>query len=493
MASNSPYTDPTLNEDAFDALHVPHFRTIDNPPAAPTGSRSNKDLPGRPSRLLPPPDSTTMGDESGDPFEESTMDDSKVTVAAEQAHLLSTPLKKKPVKPRRDGPLLPQVSQLTGIEEYLGLARPLPDQEKVNIYKSLLAHYIEMPAHHSSRETKANKDTNIGKYKAISHVMEDKLQKSISREEPKSSPPEQLVPSSGLGNLSSFLSTRGIVDSSVPVSNSAYFAQAEIKKPEGKEPPQSASTSTSPKTILNIIPPPVPSSQPLPEKPTCFLSTNLLKTRLSHVRQLDSSSSFRLVYRDYDPKSPEADIIISPRTGIILTSAHTLTQKYLPGDKGSRADIKSPVMERIYQTTPHYETMYIFICVLSNKADEQMQDAVTNLSSFCTSLDEETTIIPMIVSETDGAVAGWIEYLAYTELPSMMPAIRPVRSQETRWEVTLRGYGLNPFAARLVLDMGMTLDSFIEMSNEKRLLQYKDLLGQRVLRRVETAIQRDKS
>ncbi|KAJ5313333.1 uncharacterized protein N7443_000217 [Penicillium atrosanguineum] len=458
MASNSPYTDPTLNEDAFDALHVPHFRTIDNPPAAPTGSRSNKDLPGRPSRLLPPPDSTTMGDESGDPFEESTMDDSKVTVAAEQAHLLSTPLKKKPVKPRRDGPLLPQVSQLTGIEEYLGLARPLPDQEK-----------------------------------AISHVMEDKLQKSISREEPKSSPPEQLVPSSGLGNLSSFLSTRGIVDSSVPVSNSAYFAQAEIKKPEGKEPPQSASTSTSPETILNIIPPPVPSSQPLPEKPTCFLSTNLLKTRLSHVRQLDSSSSFRLVYRDYDPKSPEADIIISPRTGIILTSAHTLTQKYLPGDKGSRADIKSPVMERIYQTTPHYETMYIFICVLSNKADEQMQDAVTNLSSFCTSLDEETTIIPMIVSETDGAVAGWIEYLAYTELPSMMPAIRPVRSQETRWEVTLRGYGLNPFAARLVLDMGMTLDSFIEMSNEKRLLQYKDLLGQRVLRRVETAIQRDKS
>lgn len=308
---------------------------------------------------------------------------------------------------------------------------------------------------------------------------------------------DQVVFSSGLGNLSSFLLTRGITDSSVPVSTSPYFTQPEIsKKPEEEEPPQcaSASTSTSPSpgTILNIIPPPYPPTQPPTGKLTCFLSTNLLKTRLTHVRQLDSSSSFKLVYRDYDPKSPEADIIISPKTGIILTSAHTLTQKYLPGDKGSRADIKSPLMERIYVTAPHYETLYIFICVLSTKADKPMQEAVTNLSSFCISLDDETTIIPMIVSEADGAVTGWIEYLGHTEFPSMMPEIRSLRSQETRWEVTLRGYGLNPFAARMVLDTGMKLDSFIEMSTEKRQLHFRDLLGQRVLRRVETAIQRDK-
>ncbi|KAJ6133862.1 hypothetical protein N7523_000184 [Penicillium sp. IBT 18751x] len=255
--------------------------------------------------------------------------------------------------------------------------------------------------------------------------MENNLSKPSLSQEAKSWSTRQLVPSSSLGNLSSFMSTRGITNSPFPVSRSPYFVQPErTKKPEGRKPPQCASTSTSPspstspETILNTIPPPLPLTQPPTEKLTCFLSTKLLKTHLNHIRQLESSPSLNLVYRDYDPKSPEADIIISPGTGIILTSAHLLTQKYLPGDKGSRADITSPLMERIYVTTHRYETLYIFICVVSTKADKQIQEAVNSLSSFCTSFDEETAIVPMIVSEADGAVAGWIEYLGYNELPS---------------------------------------------------------------------------
>lgn len=302
---------------------------------------------------------------------------------------------------------------------------------------------------------------------------------------------EHIVPSPGLSSLSSFLSTRGVTDSSMPVSKSPYFAEAEInRKSEEEEQPQTA--STSPETILNIIPSPGPPSLPSTEQFICFLSTSLLRTHLTHVRKLDSSSRSKLVYRDYDPKSPEADIIVSPKTGIILTSAHTLTQKYLPGDQGSRADIKSPLMERIFLTAPRYETLYIFICVLSTRADEQMQDAVTRLSTFCTSLDEETTVIPMIVAEADGAVASWTEYLGQAELPSVMPAINLLRSQETQWEVTMRGYGLNSFAARVVLDNGVKLNSFIDMGVEKRQFDFGELLGQRVLRRFEANIKRNK-
>lgn len=149
-------------------------------------------------------------------------------------------------------------------------------------------------------------------------------------------------------------------------------------------------------------------------------------------------------------------------------------------------------MERIFLTAPRYETLYIFICVLSTRADEQMQDAVTRLSTFCTSLDEETTVIPMIVAEADGAVASWTEYLGQAELPSVMPAINLLRSQETQWEVTMRGYGLNPFAARVVLDNGVKLNSFIDMGVEKRQYDFGELLGQRVLRRFEANIKRNK-
>lgn len=320
------------------------------------------------------------------------------------------------------------------------------------------------------------------------HRSDDTLQESDPTEEAKSPSPVQLVPLPALGNLSSFLSTRGITTSAP--SESPYFAQEEpTKKPEEDESPQTA--PASPETILNITTPPVSPIQDNAEEFVCFVSTELLKSRLPHVRRLENSPSCQLMYRDYDPKSqPEADIIISPRTGIILTTAHTLTQKYLPGSTGSRNDIKSPIMERIYRTAPRYETLYIFICVRSPKADEQIQDAVTSLASFCDSFSEDTTVIPMVVSETDGAVASWVEYLGHTELSSLR-VIPSLRQPETRWEVRLREYGLNPFAARLVLDLGIKFDMFIEMGTERRQSQFRDLLGERVLRRVGAVIKRD--
>jgi len=271
--------------------------------------------------------------------------------------------------------------------------------------------------------------------------------------------------------------------------NSPHFAKEEPpKKPQEDESPQAA--STSPEIILNITAPPVTPSQDIAsEEIVCFLSTELLKSCLSHVRHLDSKHNSQLIYRDYDPKSPEADIIVSPKTGIILTSAHMLTQKYLPGHKASREDIVSPITERIYLTAPRYERVYIFICVHSSKADEQIQDAITSLESFCASLSEETSIIPLIVSETDGAVTDWVMYLGHAELSSMVRAIR-LQDSETRWEIILRGYGLNPFAARLVLDMGVEPGTFIEMGSKERQCQFGNLLGERVLRRVGAAIEK---
>lgn len=326
------------------------------------------------------------------------------------------------------------------------------------------------------------------KYQGGVHLSDDTLERLDPGEEVRSPSPVQLVPLPGLGNLSSFLSTRGVTPSAA--SNRPYFAQREpVKKPDEDQSLKIA--STFPEIILNITTPPVAYGQHLAEEFVCFLSTVTLKFHLSHVRSLDNSHSCRLIYRDYDPKSqPEADIIISPKTGILLTSAQPLTQKYLPGSKGSRQDIVSPIMERIYLTAPRYETVYIFICVLSAKADKHLQDAVSSLASFCDSLSEDTTVIPMIVSGADGAVTGWVEYLSHTELSPLLPVIQSLAKSQTQGEITLSEYGLNPFAACLVLGMGTTLEIFIQMGASQRLCRFGDLLGERVLRRVGAAIER---
>ncbi|KAJ5194609.1 uncharacterized protein N7498_008047 [Penicillium cinerascens] len=341
----------------------------------------------------------------------------------------------------------------------------------------------------SPEETQLWFDSVVEKYDEGVHCSDDTLQRPDRAEEARSPSPMQLVPLPGLGNLSSFMSTRGVTTSAAP--NSPYSAQGEpVKKPDKDQSLQTA--PKFPEIILNITTPPVTPGQDPTEKFVCFLSTVTLKCHLSHVRSLDNRQSCRLIYRDYDSRTqPEADIIISAKTGIILTSAQSLTQKYLPGSKGSRQDIVSPIMERIYLTAPRYETVYIFICVLSAKADKQLQDAVTSLSSFCDSLSEDSTVIPMIVSGADGAVTGWVEYLSHTELSLLLPVIQSVGQSQTREEITLREYGLNPFAACLVLGMGNTLEKFIKMGAEKRRCRFGYLLGERVLRRVGVAIERE--
>lgn len=118
-----------------------------------------------------------MGGQSCDSVEESPMDDRKTTVTAEQGHLLSTSWKTQPVKPHSDEPLpASQIPRPPGIEEHFGLARSLPDQEKLNFYESPPAHCIEKPVHHSSLKTKAKKDTDIEEYKVrISSYTRDRV------------------------------------------------------------------------------------------------------------------------------------------------------------------------------------------------------------------------------------------------------------------------------------------------------------------------------
>ncbi|KAJ5811367.1 hypothetical protein N7474_007668 [Penicillium riverlandense] len=375
-----------------------------------------------------------------------------------------------------------------------------------------------------------------------------------------------------LGSLSTFMETRGVSQPESPVS-SPYFSQTKNDNRHKASTPEcppikTISNETYSQGSLQVI-----HESPSPENilqgdqasapALLFLSSSLLKTHTRLIHHLETRTPApRILYREYTaiplPKPPiqttrqthnippEADVIISPTTGIILTTSQAVTQLYLPGHKPNHPlitaikAINSPLRERIFRLLPRYERLYVLISHTGTaihtegnthpltKIDVRTLQGISSLSGFCASFSKETTVVPLLVQSSPEIVAEWILGLAAkhrapvssTEtqtqlLNNVIPeGLHYVHDQESRWEIFLRQIGLNPFAARAVLDMDTkhsapedaygdttisVLDSremepipfaaFIEMSSERRIARFGWLIGCRVLKRVETAVE----
>ncbi|KAL4943744.1 hypothetical protein BDV06DRAFT_220908 [Aspergillus oleicola] len=347
-----------------------------------------------------------------------------------------------------------------------------------------------------------------------------------------------------LGSLSSFLETRGRAPNRHNSKESPYFARKDAKVPEQPH------ISTEPR--INHQPKPdVPASKPAntpslpliqaPRAPTnheslvLFTSTALLKTHPKVMQCLEGSEHPpKLIFRDYDENLPkrqarpspkgqqmynqalpvplpeEADMILSPKTGLILTTSQATMQLYLPGHKPSIQlsdlsgnfqipmvkSITSPLREIIFRLASRYEQLYILIThnadntkrpkprtastSLTLPANKSLLTSLTSLNAFCTSLSNSNShsaaylgyasITPLLMPSTPDSITSWILALAHRHtcpIPSPRPlsqrnAFTPINpkpqlvgllgdGEESIWEVFLRRAGLNPFAARVVL------------------------------------------
>ncbi|KAJ6096407.1 hypothetical protein N7486_007153 [Penicillium sp. IBT 16267x] len=392
--------------------------------------------------------------------------------------------------------------------------------------------------------------------------------------------------STGLGSLSTFMETRGVVTANGSAT-SAYFPRHETTKineqqhQENQGVPSAteeatfrSSTDASPLATLAII------KSQLATKTSdllLFLSIDILKTHLQVVQCLEQQPiPPRLIYREYnqfstpgDPgnpqyqqTSPEADFIIAPAVGIILASFHALTQIYLPGHRPedpyirNNPNITSPLKERIFRLAPRYEILYLLIghpvpkieAQGNNSMTEQFsmsnstQESLKSLALFCDSLSHSTTITPVHIPTLPEQTAEWIITLAAIHtyhLPKIsIPAPTPgsntyafgisrhvtlnqiLRDDETKWEIFLRAIGLNPFAARTVLDIldaeghatteseasgaeyedfpaknpeekQSALATFIEMKPKERLDRFQGLIGEGLWARLHDVIEVD--
>jgi hypothetical protein len=361
--------------------------------------------------------------------------------------------------------------------------------------------------------------------KIVSGTPESRLQPSLDIKTSNNSP--------SLGTLSSFMQTRGRENKRRKIQNtSSYFngpsaprLDTERATNTERTPPEQSDLQKTPTNDCNSYPqfPPRELKRPL----LLILSTSLLHTNRPLINSLESlpSPTSRLIFRDYTTRNSavldsniveEADIIPSPKTGIILMTSQQTTQTHLPGH-GSR-ELSSPIKERIVRVTQRYESLYILIQVPPS-LDTKTISSIRELNAFCLALSNICTI-QTLLAQTDHTLE-WVLVIATKHAVSTTTTTASSEGgtqeetlwssyldEQTQWELFLRRAGLNPFAAQSVLDIlrnssmpsqdGTSddgrvrdLSRFVEMSREARRELFRDDIGQRVLQRVENAVEMD--
>jgi len=320
------------------------------------------------------------------------------------------------------------------------------------------------------------------------------------------------------GSLNNYLEHRGL--KRTKIAESSYFTESAETHPM-KDKPQDKTikvpdipTRRSPANKEKL---PVPEIQPLNANTWIVVSTSLLRNR-ALINSIEAQlPSVKLIERDFKAhntsawmlgsvtRSPvksaldtEADIIISPTVGIILTTLLTIRQKPLPGQK----KVKPEIYQRVEKVSPRYEKLVVLV---SEGKDDEVTARMTE--SDCLTFTEfagylsgsENPISIQYVGGGEGTLSKWIvsnivQFRVDTELIV----------DETFWELFLRRAGLNAFAAQAVIgelkapdgvDPGIPskaglfgLTSFVEMGREERLARFRATCGHRVLARVSAVV-----
>ena len=199
----------------------------------------------------------------------------------------------------------------------------------------------------------------------------------------------------------------------------------------------------------------------------------------------------------------EADMLLSPSTGLIWTTLQKIKQRSLPGQEA-----RSAIRDRILRTSPRYERLVVLVGQDQHKypspgnlgvdihaLDDGDCTALAEFVAFCSGLPEE--VHPTFVAGNDEDLAKWIVAAMVKHGMNTDQEIKLLQD-ETLWEVFLRRAGMNAFAAQAILatlkapdpievnaaattetDFGLT--AFVKMSVQERFAQFETLLGGRRL------------
>ncbi|KAL2267258.1 hypothetical protein VTJ83DRAFT_4535 [Remersonia thermophila] len=291
-----------------------------------------------------------------------------------------------------------------------------------------------------------------------------------------------------------------------------------------------------PKPVLALAPEIMPSEIP----PRIVISTTVSNIITQHLKKF--LPGIVLLTRDYNrhrppgwqpgtspPNLDEADIVISPSTGLLLTTMIHLRQRALPKQRaasgegpGSNTDDSLPTFHRIVCNVAARHERLIVLVSEGSKHSETVSPlsqsdvrALAELQGLAAGLRVAVRTDVQVVYVGGGAetLARWAAF--YTCLHQHrwteegedggMGVGDMLLPLETTWEVFLRRAGMNAYAAQAVLGRlkvpdgrpavggrdgrAFGLPLFVAMSREERVEMFEDMLGgRRVLERVSDVL-----
>ncbi|KAI1461853.1 hypothetical protein F4805DRAFT_475203 [Annulohypoxylon moriforme] len=197
------------------------------------------------------------------------------------------------------------------------------------------------------------------------------------------------------------------------------------------------------------------------------------------------------------PLAAEADIIVSPTTGIVVTTLLKAMQRPSPGHKGVAA-----IRERIRNVALRYERLIVLVSE-GNQIDETARDltqsecaAYADFSGFVAG--QETNAQVYYVGGGICTLTKWLVSFLTLYASEAAGARDLLIQEETLWELFLRRAGINAYAAQAILGQLKAPDdieeeetekyglpAFIRMTPAERVESFRGVMGgEKVLRRV---------
>ncbi|TIA34971.1 hypothetical protein D6C78_06467 [Aureobasidium pullulans] len=286
---------------------------------------------------------------------------------------------------------------------------------------------------------------------------------------------------------------------------------ARIRDSESLQNPRSLTSKISP-SMQSMMPSIHRPSLPDPVPPRTFvLSSTMFDRRalIKHIERLNPTAEY--IERDFasarslrgvssqTSEADEADMILAPGHGILLTTLQKLIQKNLPGQV-----TRNVVRERIVQLARRYERLIVMVHEdragsQQRPLDSRESGEIVSLVNFCAAQSHEIQV--MYIPGDEIALAIWI-VASMVRFGLNDPEVQLLQD-ETSWELFLRKAGMDVFAAQVILIKLKVPDSvpspsdkrqyglpaFVMMGEAERLRRFGGLFGgEKILRKVSMAI-----
>lgn len=197
----------------------------------------------------------------------------------------------------------------------------------------------------------------------------------------------------------------------------------------------------------------------------------------------------------------DADVTVSPSTGIIVTSMLRVRQKPKSGTT------KGMVQIRVEKASLRYERLIVLVGGEGSKSDELAMMSASDsaafleLQGFSSGLDCSIQVY-YVGGGGDKTLASWMASFVCRHSLAGPAILAGLLEPETLWEVFLRRAGFNVFAAQAVAShfkppIGQEdvppsdlngLGVFMTMTRDERMRRFGQLVGPKVLQRVSSAV-----